>query len=291
MNNIEISKEIKNISLKKVFSEWNKLSNLTSNDLRTLNGRNRLGCDLLDYYFFFERLETIGNKGINFFNFVENIEYYKTKKYIQTLIHYCDKNNRYNDSIYKRYYYIFGLCFGRINGFKITNAMQIYNKYNPKTILDPFCGFGGRLVAALLLNINYIGIDLNYDLKNKYNQLLNDFKDKYTCNVELLFQDCLNVDYENKTYDMVFTSPPYENIEVYKHSKILTHEEWIDFYKRIFQKLWEHLQYNGIYAININKKIFNKVLLPLFGTPRETILLKKSNKNEYTENIYIWVKN
>ena len=290
MDNNEITNEIKIVKMEKVYIEWDKLSKLTDDEIVNLNGRNRLGCDLLDYYFFFNRLETIGNKGINFFNFIENIEYYKSKKYIQTLLDYCDNNNRYKENIYKRYYYIYGLCFGRINGFKITNAMQFYKKYNPSSILDPFCGFGGRLVAALLLNINYIGIDLNYDLEKNYKKLLTDFKDRYTSRVELLFQNSLCLDYENKVYDMVFTSPPYENIEVYKHSTVLTPEQWSAFYKIIFKKLWDNLQIGGIYAININKKIYNNILVPLFGEARETSLLKKSSKNEYTEYIYVWKK-
>ena len=62
------------------------------------------------------------------------------------------------------------------------------------------------------------------------------------------------------------------------------------FYKIIFQKLWDNLQIGGIYAININKKIYNNILVPLFGEARETLLLKKSSKNEYTEYMYVWQK-
>lgn len=290
----EISTAIKNITLKKVQLEWIKLKQLSIDELNTLNGRSRLGCDLIDYYFFEARLDTIGNKGINFFMFLENIEEYKSKTYIQNLLSFCEKNNRYSDNLIKKYYYCYGLCFGRINAFKITNALSIYHKYKPISVLDPFCGFGGRLVAAMLLNINYCGIDLNYDLKPVYDKLLSDFlgKDQCSSTIDLHFKDALSVNYSklNKKYDMVFTSPPYENIEIYKHMEKKTTNEWTIFYNKIFQKLWDHLEMNGHFIININDKIYTKILIPLLGQANESILLKKSSKNEYCEYVYIWKK-
>lgn len=293
MNQSQIIKELKDVTFEKVFKDWSEIKEKTAEEIQNINGRSRLGCNLIDYYFFEQRIETIGNKGINFFKFVDEIEFYKTKKYIQTLLTFCDNNNRYKDSLVKKYYYCYGLCFGRINAFKITNALHIYNTYSPKVaVMDPFCGFGGRLVAAMMKNINYIGIDLNKDLEPGYNKLLNDFREKTTSKIELLFQDSNTFDYtayKNK-YDMVFTSPPYENIEIYKHSEKKTIEEWSKFYKEVFQKLWDNLQPCGTYIININETIYIKILEPLFGPALETILLKKSSKNDYKEYIYIWKK-
>lgn len=290
-----VSTEIKNINIEKVHSEWDKLKKISekSLELECLNGRSKLGCDLIDYYFFLNRLETIGNKGINFFEFIENIDYYKTKKYIQTLLTYCTNNNRYLDNEIKKYYYIYGLCFGRVNAFKITNALSLYQYFKPNTIMDPFSGFGGRLVAALLLNYNYIGVDLNVNLKPNYDRLLDDLGKKSSSNVTLLFQDAIEVDYSQYTYDMVFTSPPYENIEVYENGTKKTQSEWANFYTSLFQKLWVHLtNKNGVYAININADIYQKYLVPLFGECEEKIELKKSTRNnKYKEYIYLWRKN
>ena len=290
MNKDEIVMILKKIPLETVIKEWSKLKELSYEEISNLNGRSRLGCDLIDHYFFKNRIETIGNKGIHFFDFLENIEFYKSKKYIQTLLTFCEKNNRYSDNEIKKYYYCYGLCFGRINAFKITNALQLYHKYKPTAILDPFCGFGGRLVAAMIQNINYIGVDLNIDLKSGYDKIKEDLGNLSESNVEIIFQDALSVDFSNKHYDMVFTSPPYENIEIYKNMEKKTTHEWSHFYTTIFQKLWDHLQKDGIYAININEHIFSKILCPLFGDAHEKIMLKKSSKNNYTEYIYIWRK-
>lgn len=297
----DIAIEIKNIGIETVFTEWCELKKLSVNpqDVECLNGRSKIGCDLIDYYFFLNRIETIGNKGINFFEFVKNIDYYKTKKYIQNLLNYCSQHNRYVDNEIKRYYYIYGLSFGRVNAFKITNALSMYQKYKPNTenylysIMDPFCGFGGRLVAALLLNYNYIGVDLNVNLKPNYDRLLNDLGKKSSSRVTLLFQDAKDVDYSKYKYDMVFTSPPYGNIEVYENGTRKSPDEWAEFYTTVFQKLWDHLRNkDGVYAININADIYQKYLIPLFGECEEKIELKKSTRNnKYKEYIYLWRKN
>ena len=290
-----IAVEIKNINIKKVFTEWDELKNLSEKpqELEYLNGRSKIGCDLIDYYFFMNRLETIGNKSINFFEFIEKIDEYKKKKYIQTLFTYCSNNKRYVDNEIKKYYYIYGLCFGRINAFKITNALSIYQYFKPQTIMDPFCGFGGRLVGALLLNYNYIGVDLNVNLKPNYERLMNDLGKKSSSKVTLLFQDAKDVDYSQYNYDMVFTSPPYGNIEIYENGIRKTPNEWAHFYTTLFQKLWDHLRNkDGVYAININADIYQKYLVPLFGECEEKIELKKSTRNKkYKEFIYLWRKN
>jgi len=277
--------DLKQILLESVREEWSILKGMSLEDLEHINGRSRLGCDIIDYYFFEHRLKTKGNKGINFYEFVEKIEFYKTKAYIQTLLAYCDKKNRYVNSELKRYYYIYGLTFGRVNAFKITNALKMYHRFKPTKILDPFCGFGGRLVGALMMDIPYVGFDVNVDLKPDYERLLKDFPG----NASIQFQDCNTFDYSTLDYDMVFTSPPYENIEVYPNNVIRTTKEWNTFYKEIFRKLWDNMK-AGIFAINIHKKIYEGVLRDMFGECTQKILLAKSSRNDYIEYIYIWYK-
>jgi len=286
--NYNLHLQLKEISFDKIKDEWITIQNMNLMELEKINERSKLGCDIIDYYFFEQRLKTKGNKGINFYEFVENIEHYKTKKYIQTLLSYCEKHNRYNDNIYKRYYYIYGLSFGRVNAFKITNALKIYKTYNPTHILDPFCGFGGRLSAAIMSNIPYTGIDINHDLEPCYKKLTNNFQTN--TNISLYFQHCLTIDYSKINYDMVFTSPPYENIEVYPNNIIMTNKEWTKFYNKIFKILWDNLK-KGHFIININEKIYNKILVPMFGECTTKLMLNKSKRNSYIEFIYVWNKN
>lgn len=279
--------DLKQISFEKIKKEWDHVKKLSLQELNEINEKSKIGCNIVDYYFFEQRLKTKGNKGINFYEFVENIEYYKTKKYIQTLLLFCEKNNRYKDSDIKRYYYIYGLSFGRINAFKIINALKIYHTYKPTRILDPFAGFGGRFIASMMMNTFYTGIDVNKDLKPEYEQIIKDFN--IDTKHELLFQDCLSVDYSKIEYDMVFTSPPYENIEVYPNNPTLTIKEWREFYKKIFKLLWDNLK-KGSFIININEKIYKNILVPLLGECHTRFILSKSKRNNYIEYIYVWIK-
>lgn len=291
----EISSILKKISFDKVKREWNILSKMTLDELEAVGGRSKLGCDVVDYYFFAERLHTIGNKGINFFDFLRDIEDYKKKHYIQTLITFCEKNNRYKDSLLKRYYYIYGLCFGRINAFKITNALYIYKKYGCQRVIDPFCGFGGRLIAATMLNIEYRGMDINHNLKSLYTQMINDLvneDNKEKVSMEVIDSETVDFVQYSKlyAYDMVCTSPPYKNIEIYRCSSKRTNEEWSNFYRQIFLSLWTGLSSGGFFIININGDIYESILVKMFGECQEKFLLVKTKKNSYDEYVYIWKK-
>ena len=64
--------------MESVQKEWLILKGMNAEQLEGINGRSRLGCDIIDYYFFEHRLKTKGNKGINFYEFVDQIEFYNT---------------------------------------------------------------------------------------------------------------------------------------------------------------------------------------------------------------------
>jgi hypothetical protein len=282
-----IAKSIKCISIEDVCDEWKLLKNFKTENLTDTTS---LGRKLIDYYFFENRLETKGNKGISFYEFLEYKEDYVSKPYFKKLIDFAKAHNRYKDSEIKFLYYCYGLCFGRICGFKIPNAMFIYDMFNVKCILDPFAGFGSSCFGAMIRGIDFIGIDSNLSLKPNYERMLCDFNGKYTSSVKMYFEDCLSVDFSRLKYDMVFTSPPYFNIEQYPYQPHRSPDEWCDFYFTIFNKLWDNLSPGGTLAINVNEKIFNKVLMPLFDEPNFTFKLKQKQKKNYTEQIYIWIK-
>ena len=82
--------DLKQIQFEKIKKEWNHIKDLSLQELSEINEKSKIGCNIVDYYFFEQRLKTKGNKGINFYEFVENIEYYKTKKYIQNLLLFCE---------------------------------------------------------------------------------------------------------------------------------------------------------------------------------------------------------
>jgi hypothetical protein len=149
------------------------------------------------------------------------------------------------------------------------------------------------MIASMMANIEYRGYDLNTYMEAPYAKLLNDFSsDGGTISVS--FCDSSTIDYDEiaKTYpyDMVFTSPPYKNIEIYRCSEKQPPEFWNAFYHRVFSGSWSGLASGGYFVININNDVYESSLVPLLGEAREKILLTKTKKNTYDEYIYIWVK-
>ena len=69
MNNHDIAKQIKNITFDEHIDDFIKLQNINLEETSLLS---RVGLKFIDYYTFVERLDTVGNKGVSFFNFVED---------------------------------------------------------------------------------------------------------------------------------------------------------------------------------------------------------------------------
>jgi tRNA G10 N-methylase Trm11 len=217
---------------------------------------------------------------------------YSKKRYIQNLMRFCEEKGRYRDSLLRQLWYCYGLCFGRISPFKITNALSIYREFKPTHVLDPFAGFGGRMAAAMIAGVDYTGYDTNVELKRGYEQLKREMgKMVVSGQQEIHFQDSSVVDFRSiSLYDMVLTSPPYDNTEIYPHQPYRTISEWDTFYNIVFTSAWDGLVDGGVYAINISSAIYERVLKPLIGNAHEERILKKSSRNSYQEMIYIWKK-
>jgi hypothetical protein len=156
-------------------------------------------------------------------------------------------------------------------------------------------GWGGRLVGACALDVpKYIGIDSNKNLERPYS-LMKSFLTKHSStDIDLRFQDALAVDYSTLTYDMVLTSPPYYNIEIYGNQKQQSRDEWDEkFYKPIFKSTFQYLQPGGHYCLNVPKDVYEHIALSMFGKPFAMIPLPKAKRSQsetYKEYIYVWRK-
>lgn len=294
MNQIEkmnINKKIFEITEKEADDDYKKLKKI---DLENINFNSTIGNTFVNYYTSLERLDTKGSQGISYFDLFQNRNEFLSVPSIENIIKkYPTKKP--ND-IYKIWYNIFKLYYGSISIFKPIIAMNIYDRYKPKAILDFTMGWGGRLVGACALDIpNYIGIDLNMDLKKPYQKMVKKLKELGTkTKIKLLFLNALSVDYSKLNYDMVFTSPPYYNIEIYKGTQRQTKKNWDDyFYKPLFEKTYRHLKRGGNYILNVPKEVYDRVCIKLFGEADEMIPLsirKRKEKYEYSEMIYVWNK-
>jgi len=290
-----IASHIKNISLSDVDDEMSKLIQI-GKGAKDIGPRSRIGNDVVDYFTFVQRLETKGKYNISFFEFVERIEEFKKKKFIQTMLTYYEtvKNKNNTKHHYKVLKEVYNICISAINIMRPLNCMEIYTKYGAKRVLNFCAGWGGSAVAACALQLEaYYGVEINIDLNEPYHNLVSYLKTKCITEYDIRICDALQVDYSSINYDTVFASPPYYSLEKYAHNTTYESKKDMDdkFYKPLFKITYNGLQPGGHYIINVCKEVYEIVLKDLLGEAHETFPLKKSKRqNEYTEMVYVWKK-
>lgn len=191
---------------------------------------------------------------------------------------------------------------GAIVMFKATTAKYLYKKYNATSVLDPTAGWGGRMLGAWALDIDYIGIDTNINMKPAYDNMIdflnnrskNEFFDFKQSNLQMIWQSALDVDFSQLNYDFVLTSPPYVNLELYEHMEPWKSDQ--HFYTKFFIPLWQkcidNIKANGHICFNISPKMYEQAIKHgLKPCDYEEDLLqqmgpKKGKKKQ--DKIYIW---
>jgi len=220
------------------------------------------------------------------------------------LIDSTRKRNRGGRTAAGNVFECFRINLGSIVMFKATTAKYLYKKYNAKSVLDPTAGWGGRMLGAWALDIDYTGIDTNVEMIPAYDAMrlfLNEQRsfgnglfETPGSKLDMIWQSCLDVDFSKIDYDFVLTSPPYVNLEIYEHM-----EEWSNdeaFYRGFFIPLWEkcckHIKPGGHVAFNISPKMYADALK--FGLkPCDTQELLKQQLGQQQgkkaqDLIYIW---
>ncbi len=208
----------------------------------------------------------------------------------------------------------FRINLGSVVMFKATTAKYLYKKYKATGVLDPTAGWGGRMLGAWSLGINYTGIDTNIKMKDAYDSMIsfldaelesvngldnNLFQLERNFELKMIWQSCLDVDFSQINYDFVLTSPPYINLELYEHM-----EPWENdkaFYEQFFIPLWQkcvdNIQPGGHVCFNISPKMYSDAVkhgLPVCHDEEDLLQqmgqrsddLKKGKKKQ--DKIYIW---
>ena len=202
--------------------------------------------------------------------------------------------------------------------FRPSAAKAIYDLFEAKNILDFSAGWGDRLCGFLASDaVSYTGVDPNKEAVSKYCDMIDQFGAEEDVTI---FNDCAeDVDYEDRKFDLVFTSPPYFDLERYtsesnqswKRYKKLN--DWLElFLFASINKAWNHLEKNGYLILNISDvythHTVNKICDPMndfinnlkgaeyvgcYGyqmmkRPNSKTLKGKSGK--FAEPVWIWKK-
>jgi len=288
----KIANQLFSTSSQKIIEEFEKLSSIGCDKSRTFG---KIGNNVVNYFTLEERLETVGNKGVSFYDVWKNRgKISKQYPYVKKVLAYYEKNyNTYPEiKVWKR---IYDLYYGSITIFRPLQAMEVFCRFKPTSVLDFTMGWGGRLVGACALDIeHYIGIDNNMNLKKPYEKMVKLLEPISKTKIQLLFEDALKIDYSKLKYDMVLTSPPYYNTEIYGNSAIIEKNKWnTEFYAPLFFETYKYLQSGGHYCLNISKEIYETIGKKVLGSCKIKIPMKKFKRttgNQNDEYIYVWIK-
>tara|TARA_B110000046_G_C13015223_1_gene408385 strand:+ start:347 stop:3523 length:3177 start_codon:yes stop_codon:yes gene_type:complete len=195
---------------------------------------------------------------------------------------------------------------GTNSQFKPYIARWLYNRFKPTLgVLDTFSGWGGRLVGAISLDLNYIGNDYNKKLVEAYKDMVSDLRPHFKSKVDVSYGDAATFPYhkyEGK-YDFYFSSPPYikEGKQVEKYEGMKDYSD-LSFYTDLlipaFSGALKYLPYNKWFCFNIPIDNYDRIKELLLGEADTKIGLVKGSRAgvasgkmaTYKEFIYCYKK-
>jgi len=145
--------------------------------------------------------------------------------------------------------------------FRPSIILSFIQIFNSKSVLDFSAGWGDRLIGCMAAGVDYYGVDPNPRNQKGYNAMIKMFapKNRKYKVVKSGIENAILP--TNRKFDLIFTSPPYFDLEIYvkdcelQSSKNKTEQAWFEnFLAPALTKCHKVLSPNGIMAININQK-------------------------------------
>lgn len=195
---------------------------------------------------------------------------YKCKLGNESPWEYYMKNKDFLDKIQNNKYKLKKIkkSVGQCTLFNITRVVTLLkilflNKKDFTKIkyLDPSSGWGDRLIGSIALNVNYTGFDPSVPQADVYKNIINYFN--YT--KAKIYTKPFEKAEINEKYDLVFTSPPFFDYEIYttddgqSTENYNTYEEWWnDFFIKMLNNSINSLKKNGYFALYYEDKGYDK---------------------------------
>jgi 16S rRNA G966 N2-methylase RsmD len=145
-------------------------------------------------------------------------------------------------------------------------VLNILNYFKPNSWLDFSAGWGDRLIGAIAYGMNnknfkYTGVDPSKCMKKRYKKIIKKLGNSNYTIINKPFEDTNILD----KFDLVFTSPPFFDLEIYENeeeqsfNRYNTIDKWINgFMKPAIDKSIELLNTNGHLALYIADSMNDK---------------------------------
>ena len=146
-----------------------------------------------------------------------------------------------------------------VSNFRPITASMLYKVFCDQgdTVWDMSCGWGGRLLASIKADINYIGTDPNKKTMKGLKEMATTFG-REARKYELLTMGSEEYRPDKNSLDFAFTSPPYFDTEKYSNEstqsylKFPTVVKWKDkFLRKTIQNMYYGLKPNKFCALNV----------------------------------------
>jgi len=236
---------------KQLKKDWLDLQKWNT-DENYINSTNRLGMKLCEHFFpNFYDIEN--NKGVSFKTLWKDVNSLKKILIWNRKSH----STPYLSELKRGIYFCCGLTKNTM--YRPQMAKLLCLRHQPKIVLDPCAGWGGRMLGVVSSGAEYIAFEPN---TQTYNNLLE--LSKYLnieSKVKIICDDARNMlSYNLPKMDMILTSPPYFDLEVYTHestqsiNNLDTYEKWSELFLRdIVIKGYSLLNKNGVSCWNVGK--------------------------------------
>lgn len=179
----------------------------------------------------------------------------------------------------------------------------IGNNLEGKKLLDISAGWGDRLISAISLKMLYTGYDPNTDLIDGHSKIIKTFGDP---NKHKVYYQPFESSTLIKEYDVILTSPPYFNTEIYKEfdgnqstNNFPTKEDWLEnFMFKSLKLAWDALLDNGYLILHIGDSDSAIITEPINIYIKENLnyssyigVIGVSKHTKNNRPVWIWQKN
>lgn len=226
---IDLSEQLQNYNYNIKHSEedlrkdWSNLKNYSCLN-KNINSTVRHGMKLCEHFMdnFWEIKDSKGRSFVNQW----------TSKNLEKVLRWNRKSHStpYISEIRRGLYFCTGMTKSTM--YRPSLAKTIVHKYSPNGIvLDPCAGWGGRLLGTIASGARYIAFEPN---TKTYNNLLK-LVEFLNVNVTLYNDSVENIsNYDIPKVDLILTSPPYFNLEIYSEEETQSvkenqsYEDWVN---------------------------------------------------------------
>ena len=269
-----------------LLKDWNALIKWNAR-VDTMASTQRVGMKLCEHFFpnFFD----IENKDGNSFKSL-----WKADK-LEKVLRWNRKSHStpYLSELRRGIYFNYKLAKSTM--YRPQMAKMVVTNLGAKRVLDPCAGWGGRMLGVVAAGAEYVAFEPNtetYDGLLKLIKLLG-IEDK----VRIIKDSALEMDkYDIGEFDLILTSPPYFDLEVYSHEDTQsikgcdTYSMWVNnFLKPLIELSISHMKQNGWSCWNVHNvgkmKMIDDVKVIHEGYNNQKVFSVTSSKRQTNQTV------